>query len=54
LLAGWPQDSQKALLEAQRRNPSDSITAHLLRIVQQVLTGARPCPRSLRDLQANP
>jgi tetratricopeptide (TPR) repeat protein len=51
LLAGKPADAQARLHLAHSRNPTDPITADLLHIVQEVLAGSRPCPRSVADLR---
>jgi Flp pilus assembly protein TadD len=50
LLAGRPADAKARLLLTQTASPSDPITANLLRIVQEVLAGSRPPPRSVIDL----
>lgn len=54
LFSGKPKDAQLVAMDAQKRAPSDQITAQLLRIIEEVLWGARPCPHHMRDVQRRP
>jgi tetratricopeptide (TPR) repeat protein len=51
LFSGRPDEARAVAQEAPRRNPGDEITAHIVRIVEEVLSGTRPCPHHVRDLQ---
>ena len=51
LLAGKPGEAKAKLDVAQSKSPSDPIIANLLRIVEEVHAGSRPCPRSVADLR---
>ena len=51
LFSGKPAEARVAAGDALRRDPADKITAHVARIIGEVLAGARPCPRHARDLQ---
>jgi tetratricopeptide (TPR) repeat protein len=51
LFSGKPGDARAVAQAALARDPGDQITAHLARIVEEVLSGTRPCPRHVRDLQ---
>ena len=51
LFTGRPRDARAVAGDALRRDPSDAITATIVGIVDDVLSGARPCPRHVRDLQ---
>jgi Flp pilus assembly protein TadD len=53
LFSGKPADAQTPAREAIRRDPTDTITAGIARIIEEVLSGARPCPRHVRDLQGS-
>src|SRR5262249_6766690 len=50
LFAGKPAEAQAAGQEALRRDPADRITAQIVRIIEEVLGGRRPCPHHVRDL----
>jgi tetratricopeptide (TPR) repeat protein len=50
LFSGRPGEAQAVAGEALRRDPADEITAQIVRIIDEVLSGARPCPHHSRDL----
>jgi Tetratricopeptide repeat len=51
LFSQKPQEALAIANDALARDPSDRITANLARIIREVATGRRPCPKHLRDLQ---
>lgn len=50
LFSGKPSAARTISQEALARDPTDSITAQLVRIIEEVLSGTRPCPHHVRDL----
>lgn len=53
LFSGNPRDAHSVAADALRRDPSDQITTQVAGIINEVLAGIRPCPRHMRDLQAD-
>jgi len=51
LFSGRPAEARAAAGEALRRDPADTITTQVVKIVDEVLAGARPCPHHVRDLE---
>ena len=51
LFSGKPAEARVAAGEALRRDPTDAITTHVARIIDEVLAGVRPCPHHVRDLE---
>ena len=51
LFSGKPTEARKAADEALQRDPTDKITSKIVRIIDQVMAGKRPCPHHMRDLQ---
>ena len=51
LFSGRPRDAQAVAAEALRRDPSDAIIRTIVGIIDEVIAGARPCPRHVRDVQ---
>jgi tetratricopeptide (TPR) repeat protein len=51
LFSGNPVEAQRIAQEALARDPRDAITAQLVRIIEEVVGGRRPCPHHMRDLQ---
>jgi hypothetical protein len=51
LFSGKPAEARKAADEALQRDPMDKITSGIVRIIDQVVAGKRPCPHHMRDLQ---
>jgi tetratricopeptide (TPR) repeat protein len=51
LFSDRPADAQAAVAEAMRRDPDDEVTALVARTIDEVLSGERPCPHHIRDLQ---
>ena len=52
LFSGKPGEARTTAEDALRRDPSDEITANLVSVIDEVLSGARPCPRHIRDLES--
>ncbi len=50
LFSGKPAQAREAAQDAQTRDPADKITAAIVRIIEEVLRGTRPCPHHIRDL----
>lgn len=50
LFSGKPTEAEGEAKEALRRDPHDQITSQLVRIIDEVLRGERPCPRHVQDL----
>ncbi len=51
LFSDRPREAQAIAREALSRDPADAITAQLVRIIDEVVNGTRPCPHHARDLQ---
>jgi tetratricopeptide (TPR) repeat protein len=51
LFSDQPAAARVEAQDALARAPADAITAHILRIIEEVLSGTRPCPHHVRDLQ---
>jgi len=51
LLTGDVQAAREAAEAALALDPQDSISKHLLRVIDEVATGQRQCPRSLAQLE---
>ena len=51
LFSGRPAEARPVAGEALRRDPADQITAHIVRLIDEVLAGVRPCPHHARDVQ---
>jgi tetratricopeptide (TPR) repeat protein len=51
LFSGKPGDARTVAGEALRKDPADEITARIVGFIDEVLAGARPCPRHVRDLE---
>jgi tetratricopeptide (TPR) repeat protein len=50
LFSGKPGEARTLSQEALARDPADSITAQLVGIIEEVLSGKRPCPHHVKDL----
>ena len=50
LFSGRPADAAVVADDALSRSPADEITAQIVGIIREVLTGTRACPRHVRDL----
>ncbi len=51
LFSGKPAEARDIAADALRRNPDDQITAQIVAIIEEVVSGVRPCPHHMRDLQ---
>ena len=51
LFSGKPVDARTVAGEALRKDPADEITARIVGFIDEVLAGARRCPRHVRDLE---
>lgn len=51
LFSGKPRDARSVAGDALARDPSDRVTAHIVALIDDVLSGNRPCPRHVRDVQ---
>ncbi|MCI0459334.1 MAG: tetratricopeptide repeat protein [Gemmataceae bacterium] len=51
LFSGRPEEARPVVEEALRRDPNDGITAHIGQLINEVLSGSRPCPHHVRELQ---
>jgi hypothetical protein len=51
LFSEKPAEARAIGQEAMARDPADAITVQLVRIIEEVLSGERPCPHHIRDLQ---
>jgi tetratricopeptide (TPR) repeat protein len=50
LFCGKPAEARDIAAAALADDPADGITAAIVRIIDEVLAGTRPCPRHVRDL----
>jgi tetratricopeptide (TPR) repeat protein len=50
LFSDKPEEAREVAADALRRDPADTITRDLVRVIDEVLAGTRPCPHHLRDL----
>jgi tetratricopeptide (TPR) repeat protein len=50
LFSEKPTEAKVAAKKAIAQDPADKITAHIVRIIEEVLEGARPCPHHIKDL----
>jgi tetratricopeptide (TPR) repeat protein len=50
LFSGKPDEAQTVAREALQAKPDDQITASIVRIIEEVLSGARPRPHHVNDL----
>ena len=50
LFSDKPGEARSVADDAPRRDPGDAITAHIVKIIDEVLSGARRCPHHARDL----
>jgi tetratricopeptide (TPR) repeat protein len=50
LFSDKPEEAREVAADALQRDPKDEITGNLLRIIDEVLAGTRPCPRHVRDV----
>jgi tetratricopeptide (TPR) repeat protein len=51
LFSGKPGEARTVAQEALARDPADKITAHIVRIIEEVVGGNRPCPHHVSDLR---
>ncbi len=51
LFSDKPREAQAVAREALCRDPADEITDRIVRIIDEVLSGARRCPHHIRDLE---
>lgn len=51
LFSGKSKEAHSVAKEALVRDSADAITAYLVRIIEEVLNGSRPCPHHQKDLQ---
>ncbi len=51
LFSGKPAEANTVARDALARDPADQITTQIVRIIDEVLSGKRPCPHHVRDLQ---
>jgi tetratricopeptide (TPR) repeat protein len=51
LFSGKPGEARTVAQEALARDPADQITTQIVRIIEEVLGGTRPCPHHMNDLQ---
>ncbi|MDB5310580.1 MAG: hypothetical protein JWO38_4782 [Gemmataceae bacterium] len=51
LFSGKPREARAVVQEALAQDPADTITAHIVRIIEEVLNGKRTCPHNTKDLQ---
>ncbi len=52
LFSEKPANAQKVANEALAADPKDQITAHIVAVIDEVLSGVRPCPHHVRELQS--
>jgi tetratricopeptide (TPR) repeat protein len=50
LFSEKPAEALPVAQQALRQDPEDTITADVIRIIEEVLGGTRPCPHHIRDL----
>jgi len=51
LFSGKPKDAQKVARESLKQAPKDQITARLLKLIDDVVSGKKKCPHNMRELQ---
>jgi tetratricopeptide (TPR) repeat protein len=51
LFSGQPSEALQVAEEAQGRRPSDQITAKIVAVIKQVVSGSEKCPRNMQDMQ---
>jgi Flp pilus assembly protein TadD len=50
LFSGRPEQAAEVARDARKGAPSDAITARIVAVIDEVLSGVRPCPHHVRDL----
>jgi len=51
LFSEKPAEASKIAQDALAQNPTDAITTNIVRIIDEVLSGKRPCPHGIVDLK---
>ena len=50
LFSGKPGEARVVAQDSLAQDPTDKTTAHIARIIEEVLSGGRPCPHHVTDL----